>query len=111
MPKVPTEIGTVDQQVMLAVLQLRPQAYGISIQDHIEQQTGRAYSIGAIYGSLDRLERAGYAVSKRGEATAQRGGRAKLYFDLTAAGQATLRQSLRALDVLRRGTRLQEAVP
>jgi PadR family transcriptional regulator, regulatory protein PadR len=110
MAKPPADIGTVDQQVMLAVLQLRPTAYGISIQDHIEQQTGRAYSIGTIYGSLDRLEQAGYAVSKRGEPTAERGGRAKLYFDITAPGQVALRESLRALDVLRRGTRLAGAV-
>jgi PadR family transcriptional regulator, regulatory protein PadR len=99
------DIGPLDQQVMLAILRLQPTAYGISIQDEIEQRGRRAYSIGAIYAALDRLEQNGLIVGKAGESTAQRGGRAKRYFTLTAPGQATLQASLQAIDSMRRGIR------
>jgi PadR family transcriptional regulator PadR len=110
MAKYADEIGPLDQQVMLAILRQQPKAYGVSIQSLIEERTGRSYSVGAIYASLDRLEEKGYVASKQGEPTAQRGGRAKLYFNLTAPGQFALLQSLRALDTLRRGLGLAEAV-
>jgi PadR family transcriptional regulator len=109
MAKPAADIGPLDQQVMLAIMRQQPKAYGVSIQRVIEQRTGREYSVGAIYASLDRLEEKGYVASKQGEPTAERGGRAKLYFKLTAPGQAALQQSLSALDSLRRGVRLAEA--
>jgi DNA-binding PadR family transcriptional regulator len=104
-----TDLGPLDQQVMLAIMRLHPTAYGISIQDHIEGRTGRSYSIGAIYAALERLENRGFVVSKKGEPTSERGGRAKFYFTLTAPGQATLRESLRAIDSMRLGLKWAEA--
>lgn len=108
MTKSTGDIGQLDQQVMLAILRQQPLAYGVSIQQEIHKRTSRDYSIGAIYAALDRLEEKGYVASKAGEPTAERGGRAKLYFNLTAPGQAALSQSLRALDRLRRGLRIAE---
>jgi PadR family transcriptional regulator PadR len=99
------DIGPLDQQVMLAIMRLQPTAYGIPIQNEIERRGRRAYSLGAIYAALDRLEESGLITGKTGEPTAQRGGRAKRYFSLTAPGQATLQASLDAIDSMRRGIR------
>jgi PadR family transcriptional regulator, regulatory protein PadR len=81
---------------------LMPNAYGLAIGDHIEHVTGRTYSIGAVYSALDRLEGRGFLESRQGEATATRGGRRKLYFDLTATGQLALKQSLAMIDKLQK---------
>jgi DNA-binding PadR family transcriptional regulator len=104
-----TELTAVEQQVLLAALRLHPNGYGVSIRDEIERQTGSAPSFGTIYTILDRLASKGFLKSRQGEATAERGGRAKLYFMITAPGQTTLRHSLVSLDALRRGTTLAAA--
>lgn len=103
------DLSALEQQVMLAMLRLHPSAYGITIQEHIADKVGKKLSIGSIYAALDRLEDKGYAVSRRGEPTAERGGRAKLYFSLTASGEITLRRSLQALQTLQQGIRWKEA--
>ena len=105
----PADLGVLDQQLVLAILRLRPGAYGVALQACIEERTGRNYSVGAIYAALERLEQKGFVVSKRGEPTHERGGRAKIYFDVTAPGQRALRNALSAIDELRRGTKLQGA--
>ena len=97
------DLNVLDQHLMLAILRLRPGAYGVAIQKWIEERTGRKYSVGAIYAGLDRLEEKGYARSKPGESTPERGGRAKLYFNVTAPGVYALRQSLQSLDAMRKG--------
>jgi PadR family transcriptional regulator PadR len=96
------ELNSLEQQMMLAITKLMPNAYGVAIGDHIERVTGRSYSIGAIYNALDRLEGRGFLEARQGEATATRGGRRKLYFDLTATGQLALKQSLAMIDKLRK---------
>jgi PadR family transcriptional regulator PadR len=100
------QIGQFEQMVLLAILRKQPSAYGIAIQDELRVRTGREYSVGAIYATLDRLEKKGFVKTKQGEATAQRGGRRKLYFSLTALGQSALQASLNALDSLRSNTPL-----
>src|SRR5262245_53240127 len=101
-----SDLTATDQHVLLATLRLHPNGYGVSIRDEIEQQTGRTLSFGTLYAVLERLTANGYLASRRGEPTAERGGRAKLYFTVTAPGQAALQQALRALDALRCGTAL-----
>jgi DNA-binding PadR family transcriptional regulator len=103
------DLNPLDHQIMLAILRRQPTAYGIAIQNEIETRTDRSYSVGAVYAALDRLEQKGLVYTKMGEATPQRGGRRKLYFFLTAPGQATLQRSLNALDSMRRGLKLKEA--
>src|SRR6266436_2342563 len=100
------QIGQLEQLVMLAILRLRPEAYGVALQKELKTRTGREYSVGAIYAVLDKLEGKGFVKPKQGEATPERGGRAKLYFNLTAPGQAALQASLKAIDNLRSNTRL-----
>jgi PadR family transcriptional regulator, regulatory protein PadR len=91
------------------MLRLHPSAYGITIQQEIAERTHRAPSLGSVYAALDRLEQNGYAVSRQGEPTAERGGRRKLYFTVTASGQASLKSALQALESLRHGVRWKEA--
>ena len=97
-----SDLSALEQQMMLAIVKLMPNAYGVAISDHIERVTRRSYSIGAVYTALDRLEERGFLKSRQGEPTAARGGRRKLYFDLTASGQMALKQSLAVLDKLRK---------
>jgi DNA-binding PadR family transcriptional regulator len=99
-------IGQLEQFLMLAILRLQPTAYGVSLQQELKLRTGREYSVGAIYAALDKLERKGFVKSKEGEPTPERGGRAKLFFSLTAPGQAALQASLKAIDDLRSDTKL-----
>jgi PadR family transcriptional regulator, regulatory protein PadR len=102
------DIGPLEQQILLAVIALHPDGYGVSVQDHIEKRTKKAPSIGSIYAALERLEEKGFVKSREGEKTAERGGRRKLHFTVTATGQKTLRESLAAISSLQRGLRWNE---
>jgi len=99
------ELTTLEQHLLLAIIGLHPNAYGVSIQEHIKDRTGREPTTGSVYASLDRLEEKGFVKSRQGEATPERGGKRKLYFTITARGQHTLRQSLQAIDALSHGLR------
>jgi len=90
-------LGEFEQIVLAALLHLGPQAYGMAVRRAIEERTGRAVSIGAVYATLDRLEEKGYVSSSVGEATPERGGRAKRFFRLEQPGERVLRASLDAM--------------
>ena len=100
-----TELTTLEQHLLLAIIALHPNAYGVAIQEHIKERTGREPSTGSIYASLDRLEEKGFVRSRQGEATPERGGKRKLYFTITAPGRRALNESLRAIDSLSHGLR------
>ena len=96
-------LGGFEQLILLALARLGDDAYGVSIRQEIAARTGRDVNIGAVYATLDRLEAKGLTASKTGEPTAARGGRAKRYFHLTAAGQLALQESCRALESMMQG--------
>ena len=79
-------LGEFEQVVMIALAHLGENAYGMTIRGEIEKRTGRSVSIGAVYATLDRLERKGYVASWLADPTAERGGKAKRYFSLQPAG-------------------------
>ena len=83
-------LGEFEQVVLLAILRLGNDAYGVTIRSEIAACTGREPAPGALYTTLDRMEEKGIVRSWQGEATAQRGGRAKRYFALTRTGRASL---------------------
>ena len=83
-------IGEFEELVLLAILSLREHAYGVRIGDAIEEASGRSVSIGALYTTLSRLEEKGLISSWMGEATAERGGRAKKYFKIEAPAKLAL---------------------
>lgn len=84
------QLGEFEEIVLLAVGILHGNAYGITIKDEIEDRTGREVSVGALQVTLRRLETKGYLKSKRGESTVPRGGRPKLYFEITAFGKKAI---------------------
>jgi PadR family transcriptional regulator PadR len=87
---------------MLAVLRLREEAYGVSIARELEA-AGRRVTLGAVYLALDRLEGQRLLASSLGEATTQRGGRAKRYFRVTANGLRAVRATQQAFVTMWRG--------
>ena len=90
-----------EQIIMLAILRKHPNAYGVSIFDELSQRAGIEPAIATIYATLEKLEKRGFVKSRQGPATAERGGRAKTFYELTGRGQRALSASLRALDQLR----------
>jgi DNA-binding PadR family transcriptional regulator len=90
-------LGDFEHLVLLAVLRLGDRSYGVPILEAIASRTGRAVSRPAVYIALRRLEAKGLVKSRLGEATPQRGGRAKRYFALTPAGHRQLHASRTAL--------------
>ena len=98
-------LGGFELLVLLALIRLDDEAYGVPIADAIEESSGRSVAIGSVYITLDRLERKGFVSSRLGEPTAERGGRAKTYFRITGKGLREVRQAQRTL------TRLWTGVP
>jgi PadR family transcriptional regulator, regulatory protein PadR len=90
-------LGDLEQIVLLAVLRLGDEAYGVPIRAEIEARTGRALTVGALYRTLDRLEEKGYVSSQFGDPTPERGGRSKRYFKVRPIGLRALRASRDAL--------------
>jgi PadR family transcriptional regulator PadR len=90
-------LGGFELLVLLALIRLGDEAYGVPISDAIEESSGREVAMGSVYITLARLERNGLVSSKLGEATAERGGRAKTYFRITAKGLREVRQAQRTL--------------
>lgn len=99
-------MGEFEQLVLLAVLRLNNNAYGMEVREQIETRTGREVSYGAVYTTLDRLEQKGYVSHRMGEATPERGGRAKKYFRVLREGRAALRATQEALQVMWEGVQL-----
>jgi len=86
--------------IMLAILRLRNDGYGVTITRELEQTAGRQTTLAAVYLALDRLERQGLVTSALGEATPERGGRAKKYFKVTSKGLHAVRATQRAFIAL-----------
>ena len=90
-------LGEFEHLVLLALLRLGDDAYGVTVRQEIARRTGRDVSVGAIYATLGRLEEKGFVRSRVGAPTAERGGRAKQHFGVTAKGIAVVEQTHEAL--------------
>jgi PadR family transcriptional regulator PadR len=93
-------MGEFEQLVLLALLRLDNRAYGMEVREEIDRRTGRDVSYGAVYTALDRLEKKGYVAHALGDATPERGGRAKKFFHVEPAGLDALREARRTLAVM-----------
>jgi len=93
----PPSVGDFEQLVLLALVRLGDQAYGIAIHNEIVQRAGREVTVASVYKTLERLEDKGFAASSLGEPTAERGGRRKKYFRVQPAGRRALRHALASL--------------
>ena len=90
-------LGEFEQIILLALMRLGPEAYGMAVRREIEDRTGRNVSIGAVYATLERLENKGYVSSSAGDPTPERGGRAKRFFQIASSGERALRESQEAI--------------
>jgi PadR family transcriptional regulator len=90
-------LGDLEQLVLLALLRIGPDAYGVSVRDAVHERAARDLTLGTIYKTLARLEAKGLVVSRVGDPTPERGGRAKRHFAVTAAGQRAVRASFASL--------------
>jgi DNA-binding PadR family transcriptional regulator len=95
-----SSLGTFDLMVLLALLRVGEDAYGVPISREIEQRSGRTVALATLYATLTRLERNGLISSSLGEPTRARGGRAKRYFRVTARGLRAVRETQRAFTSL-----------
>ena len=102
-------LGEFEQIVLLAVVRLKENAYGVPIREEIESRTGRHVSVGALYSTLDRLEAKGYVHSWFADATPQRGGRSKRYFQLQPEGSEALTRSKSVLDRMWHGVKVKRS--
>jgi PadR family transcriptional regulator, regulatory protein PadR len=89
-------LGNFELIVMLAVLRLQEDAYGVPICREIEERMGREVALASVYATLERLESKGLVSSELGEPTRERGGRAKRYFQVTSKGLREVRQTRQA---------------
>jgi PadR family transcriptional regulator, regulatory protein PadR len=88
-----TRLGEFEEVILLLVGILGEEAYSFKVAEEFESQTERAVSIGAVHSTLNRLEGKGFLTSKMGKATAERGGRRKRIYTITAYGKRILAAS------------------
>ncbi|MCK5148858.1 PadR family transcriptional regulator [bacterium] len=81
-----------EEFVLLMILKLGNEAYGVSIRNRIHSDTGQLWSFASIYQPLNKLLRRGYVMKVPGEATPERGGKKKYYYHLTSDGKTALQE-------------------
>jgi DNA-binding PadR family transcriptional regulator len=90
-------LGNFDLMLLLALMRLGDDAYGVTIAQELEEQTGREVVVASVYATLERLQERRLVASRLGDATPERGGRAKRYFRITGAGLREVRDAQRSL--------------
>jgi PadR family transcriptional regulator, regulatory protein PadR len=93
-------LGEFELMILLAVINLGDEAYGVPISRELEAQRGRDVSVGSVYAALDRLENKGLVASSLGDPTPERGGKAKRYFRVTKEGLRQVHETRRVLSKL-----------
>ena len=102
----PVNLGEFEQLILLAILRLGDDAYGVTIRAELADRAGRTVAPGAMYTALERLETKGLIRSRMSDPTPQRGGRAKRLVTVTAAGVEALTRALQAYERLLDGLNL-----
>jgi PadR family transcriptional regulator PadR len=93
-------LGEFELMLLLAVIHLGEEAYGVPISRELELHRGRNVSVGSVYAALERLEAKGLVTSNLGDPTPERGGKAKRYFRVTKEGLRQVRATRRVLTSL-----------
>jgi DNA-binding PadR family transcriptional regulator len=83
-------LSRIEEILLLAIWKLGNNAYGISIREQVQKDTGRSWQSGAIYAPLNRLQKNGYVLTEKKERSSERGGRPRIYYSLTQAGKEKL---------------------
>ncbi len=87
------KLGELEELILLAIGGLREEAYTVSIQQFLEKHTNRSISMGALYTSLERLSKKGFATSEMTNPVAERGGKSKRVYEVTYEGECALREA------------------
>jgi len=90
-----TSFGSLELAALLTVARLGDEAYGLAVRHDLSERTGRDYSVGAVYTTLQRLEDKGLLSSRASEPLPVRGGRSRRHFALTGAGARAIRDAER----------------
>ena len=93
-------LGEFEQLILLAILRLRDDAYGVTIRAELADRAARNVAPGALYTALERLETKGLITSRMSDPIPQRGGRARRHVTVTAAGMEALTRALQAYERL-----------
>jgi DNA-binding PadR family transcriptional regulator len=93
-------LGEFELMILLAVIHLGDEAYGVPISRELERHRGRSVSVGSVYAALERMEAKGLVTSTLGDPTPERGGKAKRYFTVTRAGLRQVHETRRVLSKL-----------
>lgn len=93
-------LGEFELMILLAVVRLGDEAYGVPISRELERHRGRTVSVGSVYAALERMEAKGLVASTLGDPTPERGGKAKRYFTVTKAGLRQVHETRRVLSKL-----------
>lgn len=96
-------LGEFEQLVLLAILQLEKDVYGVPIVEEIQRRTGRNVVRAAVYVTLRRLEKKGLVRSWMGEPTDERGGKPRRYVAVEPEGRRLLRESRETMQEMWRG--------
>ena len=88
-----TYLGEFQEIVLLTVILLKDEAYGVQIQKEISRYSGRSISRGALHSALSRLEDKGFLKGKFGEVSQKRGGKRKKYYQITQFGESALEEA------------------
>ncbi len=96
------KLGELEELILLAIDGIGDEAYGVPIAEKLIS-AGREVSVGALYVTLERMEQKGFITSRQGEATPERGGRAKTFYRLAGDGQRALQQVEELRNKLKRG--------
>lgn len=104
------QLSQLEQYVLLCLVRLGDEAYGVPIHQEIEERTARSVSIATVYSALDRLEKEGLITSHLSSPLPERGGRAKRLYRLSVEGAAALQRAQRIHDRMWEGVDLREAV-
>ncbi|MDH4217307.1 MAG: PadR family transcriptional regulator [Candidatus Aminicenantes bacterium] len=83
-------LSRTEEIILMAIVNLKDKAYGITIRKYVSKATGFKWSIGAVYAPLHRLEEKGYVKTIKGEPLKERGGRSKIYYQVTQDGKEAL---------------------
>jgi PadR family transcriptional regulator PadR len=83
-------LSRIEEIILLCIWHLQDNAYGITIKEQVTEATGKKWLLGAIYGPLGRLYKNGYVTTIKSDPIPQRGGRSKVFYELTSEGKKAL---------------------
>jgi DNA-binding PadR family transcriptional regulator len=82
-----------EEIILLSILRLEDNAYGVSIKNQIKERTGDDWNYGLLYATLDQLVKKGLLVKKEGKPMPERGGRRKIYYTISKSGYRALSEA------------------